>query len=288
MTIGEAVASVAGRLSKAGVESPQLEAQMLVAHSMGAERAYVLAHAPDPFTGKELDALCERRAAREPLAYILGWREFYGRRFLVTPDVLIPRQETETLIEVALRQKYARDVLDVGTGSGCIAITLALEKPDWNVAAVDVSEAALSVARRNVERYFSPLPSGGEGSGVRGACEPELLKSDLFSALVGRKFDAIVSNPPYVAEEDALPPEVKDHEPHLALYAEGDGLAIYQRLAREAHSAIKDTGVLIVELGDGAYERAADVFEREGWHVESVAKDLSGTDRVLVLRPLVV
>ncbi len=283
MTIGEAVASVEARLAAAGVDTPRLDAQMLVAHTLGVERVYVLAHSADGFKGKGLDALCERRAAREPLAYILGWREFYGRRFVVTPGVLIPRQETETLVDTALAEKHVKDVIDIGTGSGCIALTLALERQDWNVTATDISEKALDVARKSAESLSvgvsQTLPSPRRPA-VR------LLLSDLFAGLNSEQYDLIVSNPPYVADSDPLPPEVRDYEPHTALYAGPDGFAVFRTLAEEAHAFLRPSGALMVEIGDGQSERVQKQFEEFGWHVERVVNDLSGTERVLVLKPL--
>jgi release factor glutamine methyltransferase len=290
VTVAEAVAAVEERLRRAGVEAARLEAQVLAAHALQVERPWVLAHAHDPFERwDELDTLAKRRESREPLAYITGWREFYGRRFAVTRDVLIPRQETETLVEAALAEEHVKDVLDVGTGSGCIAITLASERPDWTVTAVDVSEAALAIARHNVESLPSPEPPDPRTPERTrtNPNEPELLRSNLFSALDGRTFDLIVSNPPYVAEADPLPPEVRDYEPHEALYAGPDGLEVYRRLAEEAHAFLRPSGALIVEVGDGQSEAVQRVFEEHGWHVERVVKDLSGTDRVLVARPLI-
>jgi release factor glutamine methyltransferase len=283
MTVADAVASVESRLVAAGVDTPRLNAHMLVAHALGVERSWVLAHSADPFgAGEALEKLCERREAREPLAYILGWREFYGRRFRVTPDVLIPRQETETLVETALEEKHIQGVLDIGTGSGCIAITLACERPEWNVTAVDISEPALAIARENAQRL---LPSESPNLGTN-PDQPELIQSDLFAALSDRQFDLIVSNPPYVAATDLLPPEVHAHEPHTALYADNQGLAIYIQLAEEAQSHLRPGGALIVEIGDGQSEAVQSIFEEHGWHIERVVNDLDGTPRVMVARPL--
>lgn len=279
MTVSEAVAFVESRLVAAGVDTPRLDAQMLVAHALSVERSWVLAHSADAFVASEmLQRLCERREAREPLAYILGWREFYGRRFTVTPDVLIPRQETETLVETALEEEHVQGVLDIGTGSGCIAITLACERPEWNVTAVDISEPALAVARENADALLIDKSDRS----VR------FLLSDVFSSLADEQYDLIVSNPPYVATSDPLPPEVRDHEPHAALYAEENGLAIYRRLAEEAHSHLRPGGALMVEIGDGQSEAVQRIFEEHGWHTERVVKDLNGTDRVVVAKPLTV
>lgn len=279
MTVAEAVALVELRLQKASVDTPRLDSQMLVAHALGVERSWVLAHGADPFSAsEELEKLCERREAREPLAYILGYREFFGRRFIVTPDVLIPRQETETLVETALEEKHVKDVLDVGTGSGCIAITLACERPEWNVTAIDVSEAALAVAVESAQRLLSD----------RSDRSVRFVQADLFSNLTDRQYDLIVSNPPYVATSDPLPPEVHAHEPHSALYAGESGLDIYRRLAEEAPAHLRPGGSLMVEIGDGQSEAVRRVFEDHGWHIERIVQDLNGTPRVIVAKPLIV
>ncbi len=285
MTVFEAIASVEARLMAAGIDSPRLDAQMLVAASLGVGRPFVLAHAADEFKGKGLDALCERRAAREPLAYILGWREFYGRRFVVGPEVLIPRQETETLVEAALEERHVHDALDIGTGSGCIALTLALARPMWNVTATDVNGGALRTATRNAEHLAVFVQPTAAPPPRRPAVR--LVLSDLFEKLTGEQYDLIVTNPPYVAEADALPPEVRDYEPHTALYAGPDGLKVYRRLAEEAHAFLRPSGTLMVEVGDGMSDRVQTLFEEYGWHLERVVDDLSGIPRVFVLKPLV-
>lgn len=241
---------------------------MLVAHSVGVDRPWVLAHSSDEFAGQGLETLCERRERREPLAYILGWREFFGRRFIVTPDVLIPRQETETLVDIAKEMPFVERVLDVGTGSGCLAVTLALEKPEWTVEALDVSEAALRVAQQNARALGAKVV---------------FHRSDFFGDLTTEPFDLIVSNPPYIEMGADLQPEVRDFEPHQALFADDKGCAAYICLAEGAPAHLRLGGRLIVELGDGMAVRVAEVFESRGWHCELVANDLSGTERAMVL-----
>ncbi len=268
MRLGEWVLRAAERLEAAGVESSRIEAQMLAAYALGHDRSWVLAHGPDPVDPEELEPLLARRMAREPLAFILGVREFFGREFRVRPGVLIPRQETETLIETALDwldgRPQARTVLDVGAGSGCLAITLKLERPALSVAAVDVSEDALAVARENAARL---------------GAEVEFALSDLFGALGGRRFDLIVSNPPYIAEGSQLAPEVGIHEPKEALYAGPEGLDLYRRLAAEGPAALGPEGALIVEFGDNQAADGVRVFEQAGWHLVLLARDLSGMPR---------
>lgn len=269
MTLGEWLAAAEARLLGCGVESARLEAQVLAAHALGKDRAWVLSHRADPVSVEELDRLLDRRSAREPLAYILGVREFYGRPFAVGPAVLIPRQETEHLVEVGLELLGGRvlpRILDVGTGSGCVAVALQLERPDATVTAVDVSCEALRVAASNAEAL---------GASV------EFVLSDAFAELSGRCFDLVVSNPPYVASSDDLPPEVVDHEPHVALYAGDDALGFYRRLARESPPFLASAGALAVEIGIG---QAADVertFEEQGWTTLLRRNDLAGIVRVL-------
>ena len=270
MTLHEKIAKAKERLAENGVENPKLEAEVLAAHCLVKDRSYVIAHGLDELEVPCFDQTVERRAAGEPLAYILGWREFYSRRFKVTPAVLIPRHETEVLVETVLNTEKRRTVLDVGTGSGCIAITVALESPETLVTAVDVSPAALQVARENADALGAKV---------------ELIDSDLFSALDGRKFDVIACNPPYVAHTDVLSTEVKDHEPHTALFAEEDGTAFYSRLATEAQRHLNPDGRLIVELGDTRSELVRQLVVEYGWQTPEFIDDLDGNKRVIVLRP---
>ena len=267
MTLGEWLRVASGLLRDAGIEGAGLEAQMLAAHALGRERSWVLAH-PEAVIPDGAEDLLARRVAREPLAYILGWREFYGRRFFVSPSVLIPRQETELLVEVALsRAGEGARVLDVGTGSGCIGVTLKLERPDLVVTAVDISAPALQVALSNALAL---------------AAEIAFVESDLFSALTGHSFDLIVSNPPYVGESVVLMPEVGLHEPGTALFAGIDGLDVYSRLAREAGDYLTSGGALMLELGAGQSSAVCSLFGAEGWELEGLHKDLAGHDRVAV------
>jgi len=259
----------AARLEAAGVESARLEAQLLAAHVLLVDRSWLLTHPEAEFPELAGESVLHRREAREPLAYILGQREFYGRPFRVTPAVLIPRQETETLIEAALnlgKPGETLQVLDIGTGSGCIAVTLKLERPAWQVTAVDLSEAALEVARDNAEIL---------GASVR------FVHSNAFESLLGESFDLIVSNPPYIGNDEPLMPEVGSHEPSLALFSGPTGLEFYQRLAEEAPAYLNDGGTLMVEVGHTQAEAVRRVFEGAGWcHRETIA-DLSGTARVV-------
>lgn len=258
------------RLGQCGISSPRLEAQMLARHVLRVDRCWLLTHPEHEFNELAGETLLQRREAQEPLAYILGHREFFGRSFHVSPAVLIPRHETEVLIETALAHgRKDANVLDIGTGSGCIAITLERERPDWTVTAVDISPAALSVARRNAEDL---------GSDVR------FLHSDGFTELLGESFDLIVSNPPYIGRGEPLDTEVVDHEPHLALFSGDTGLEFYQRLSVEAPAYLSDGGLLMLEVGYRQAKEVRDLFESAGWeHVETV-EDLDRTPRVVMFR----
>jgi len=216
MRIAQWLAEAKLRLARAEVASPSLEGQMLAAHALLVDRSFVLTHPDHEFPALAGEHLLRKRERHEPLAYILGWREFYGRRFKVAPGVLIPRQETETLVEAAL--DFLRSlgssagggpsVFDLGTGSGCIAITIKLEEPPASVDAADISEKALEIARSNACEL---------GADVR------FEESDGLPRL-NREFDLIVSNPPYVAANERLPAEIADFEPREALVAGETGL----------------------------------------------------------------
>jgi len=225
-------------------------------------------------------SLLKRRAAREPLQYLLGTQEFRGLDIAVTPDVLIPRPETELLVEEALRAVVDRNepaIADVGTGSGCIAVALAQARRDATLYALDLSAPALAVARRNAERH-------GAGDRIR------FIRADLLGAFgeaSAETFDVIVSNPPYIPERelDGLQPEVARYEPRVALAAGKDGLDFYRRLLREAPPLVKPGGCLIMELGGGQFDRVKRLA-RECGAFDSVEcrKDMAGIERVLIAK----
>jgi release factor glutamine methyltransferase len=253
-----------------GIDSARLEAQLLAAAAAGHDRAWVLTHAEEEFSSEGANALIDRRSAGEPLAYILGWREFFGRNFEVGPSVLIPRHETETLIECAIDEISSRPpgctVLDLGTGSGCVAITLALECPDALVTAVDISPDALTCASSNASRL---------GAKVR------LLKSDCFDALGDERFDLIATNPPYVGLTEVLPREVADHEPSIALYSGPTGTEFYERLAAQTPNHLGDGGRLLMEVGHRQAAAVRALFVNAGWRHERTKADLAGIPRVV-------
>jgi release factor glutamine methyltransferase len=266
MNLSDWLAAAQRRLEGVGIESARLEAEVLAAHALFVDRTWVIAHPDAEFPEMAGETLIQRRRNHEPLAYILGHREFYGRDFRVRPGVLIPRQETETLIEAALGIEGVSKVLDIGTGSGCIAITLSLERPEWNVSAADISEKALEIARENGERLSAKI---------------NWIHANGASAIKETGFDLIVSNPPYVAVGDPLPPEIKNFEPYVALYAGPSGLNFYRRLSKECSRILNANGSLLMELGAGQLEPVTSIFERDGWTLQHTWKDLSGIDRVV-------
>jgi release factor glutamine methyltransferase len=274
MTVRTALLQGQQLLEDAGIEAPRLTAEVLLMHATGHDRAWLYAHATDELIelwwihyGRYL----HQRMQGRPTQHITGRQEFYGRAFRVTPDVLIPRPETEHLIEAALaRADAASAILDIGTGSGAIAITLALEA-HARVVATDISLAALGVAQQNARAL------GGRVDFV--AC-------DLGAALAGSSFDLVVSNPPYVAERDrtTLRPEVRDHEPALALYGGDDGLAVYRRLIPEAARLLRPGGWLMMELGDAPAVSGMLAGWHTGWHDVEIVNDLAGIPRVIIAR----
>jgi len=270
MTVRTALTQGQQLLEQANVGEPRLTAEVLLMRATGHDRAWLYAHGNDELIelwwihyGRYL----HQRIKGEPTQYITGRQEFYGREFRVTPDVLIPRPETEHLIEAALaRANAAGSILDIGTGSGAIAVTLALETKA-RVTAADVSLEALRIAQQNARTL---------SAGVA------LVASDLGAAFADGSFDLVVSNPPYIRELDraSLQPEVRDHEPPLALFGGDDGLAIYRRLIPEAARLLRPGGWLMMELGDaGAVrEMCAD------WTSMEILNDLAGIARVLIAR----
>ena len=248
---------------------------MLACHALGWTREQWVLRVQDPLSPEQLaaiDALISRRASREPLAYITGEREFYGLTFKVTPAVLIPRHETEHLVEAALTPPLARgQLLDIGTGSGCIAVALAKALPEAQVWATDLSGEALAVARENAARHGVMVLFG---------------QGDLLAPLPpGLCFDVIVSNPPYIArtETPSLEPEVKDFEPGMALFdTEDDGLGFYRRLAREATARLVLGGRLLVEVGMGQAEAVAALWRQAGLGDVTIVPDYAGIGRVVM------
>jgi release factor glutamine methyltransferase len=267
-------------LAKRGVDSPRLQAELLLAHALGLPRMKLYLGFDRELAGPELDAVrgfVKRRGDREPLQHIVGSTSFCGLEMTVTPDVLIPRPETELLAVRAVkflqsRGTVAAKVLDFGTGSGCLAIVIAAQAPAAELHASDISETALEVARRNAERH-------------QVAGRMQFHRGDGFGALpAGLRFDLIVSNPPYIARNEiaALQPEVRDHDPRLALDGGPDGLDFFRRLAGEGGARLNGGGRVMVELGDGQDAAARGLFESEHWQVEGVENDDTGRARILI------
>jgi len=270
MQLSDWIQQATARLTIARISSPKLEAQVLAAHILLVDRTFILTHPEQEFNKFAGESLLQRREAHEPLAYILGYREFFGRKFRVNPDVLIPRPDTETLIEEALKfPNEPLNVLDIGTGSGCIAITLKLERPKWNITATDISADALQVARENAE--------------ILGA-ECTFRISDLFEHLANQKFDLISSNPPYIVNEYPLDPEVAIHEPCLALFGGIDGLDFYRQIAQQAKNYLTANGSLILEIGFDQGTSVPELFVELDWNTQLV-QDLGGNDRIVIANP---
>jgi release factor glutamine methyltransferase len=280
-TIGSLLKWATDDFRTRGIESPRLDAELLVGHALTLTRTEIIVQLDRPLMAGELAKLrdlVKRRRAREPIAYLRGHREFYGREFRVDKRVLIPRPDTEILVETALRRSAARSLsmraLDLCTGSGCVAITMARERPTARVYGIDISEDALAVARDNALRL--------------GAYNAAFGRSDLFAGVdalagAGVRFDVITANPPYIATEElqTLAPDIRDFEPRLALDGGQDGLAFFQRIAEGARERLEPHGVLAVEVGAGEAEAVEAIFEAAGYtHVER-AKDYARIERVV-------
>lgn len=278
-TIRRMVAWMTDDFRERGIETARLDAELLVAHALGLSRVGLYMDLDRPLSEPEraaIRSLVQRRRLREPVAYLIGKREFYGLEFEVTQDTLVPRPDTETLVERALAllpKDLGARALDLGTGTGAIAVALAKERPLLSVVATDLSEGALAVARRNAERH-----------GV--ADRVAFRHGDLFGALAtedAQPFDLLVSNPPYIpdGERDALQPDVL-HEPRTALFSGADGLDCVRALLRDASRWMKEGGRGLVEIGAGQSDLVREVVSRApALHWEATHKDLGGIERVV-------
>ncbi len=274
MTIGEALAEAAGRLEAARIASPRLTAEVLLAHSLGLDRARLHTRRPQRLPLRDAAGyrdLIDRRAGGEPLQYITGTQEFYGRPFRVDRSVLIPRPETEHVVEAVLELagRDAGPIVDVGTGSGCIGVTLALEIEGSRVVLTDVSGDALGVARDNARRLGAP---------VMLAC------MDGLGAYRGRA-GCVVANPPYVGEDEhaGLQREVREHEPRIALVPSEGPVRLYERLIRESEDRLVEGGLLVLEIGFSMEGRIRGLFGA-GWRLLPTRNDLAGIPRVIAAR----
>lgn len=273
LSVDQALRASIQALRDAGIEDAAVDARHLLAHALGVGRDRLILMGPDVMPAKaaaRLEQALARRIAREPVARIVGARMFWGRAFSVTPDVLDPRADTETLIATALDGPAPTRLLDLGTGSGAIALTLLAEWPQARAVATDISVAALRVAALNAEAL-----------GV--AQRLDLIRSDWCAEVTGH-FDLIVSNPPYIAaaEMAGLAPEVVLHDPAIALSPGGDGLSAYRRIAAQAPAHLAPAGRVIVEIGWTQGAEVADVFAQAGWQDLRVIPDMEGRDRVVL------
>ncbi len=263
MTLRTAVTQGTELLTVSGIPEPRLTAELLLCHAVRCERTYLYAHPEQELREVEwihYGRWLHERMQGKPLQYITRTQEFYGRPFTVTPDVLIPRPETELLIDVILKRRpQAKTIIDVGTGSGAIAVTLAIEL-GASVIATDISIAALKIAQ-NSHAHF--------------------VAADLLTAIGDESFDVVVSNPPYVpiADRKSMQREVRDWEPHLALFAGATGLDVYRRLIPEAERVLKPGGLLALELGFGQADAVAALVS--DWTMIEIAPDLAGIPRVI-------
>jgi len=308
MDIRAALKEGMAQLRAAQVPSHTLATELLLMHALGRDRAWMYSHPEesiDPTAAERFVALIARRAAGEPVQYLTGKQEFWGLEFEVTPDVLIPRPETEHIMEVALARLGERGikihmdtgapreslrVADVGTGSGCLAVALAWELPHAEVFATDISAPALEVARRNAARHkvadrihflqCDLLTAIESANPARGGARHAVAASTQDRP----QFDLMVSNPPYIARNKAgqLQREVRDHEPHAALFGGPTGIEMYQRLIDQARDLLRDRGILVLELGHDSAEHVRGIFDAQAeWTKVAITMDLAGIPRVL-------
>ncbi|MBC7910495.1 MAG: peptide chain release factor N(5)-glutamine methyltransferase [Pyrinomonadaceae bacterium] len=281
-SIAQALVEASQMLRRAGIMEARRDASALLAHLLGRDATYLIAHAERELTASDVAryrSFIERRAAGEPLQYITGRQEFFNLDFTVTPDVLIPRPETELLVETALELMKETNappfICDVGTGTGCIAISILHERRQARGVALDISPTALKVAAQNAARHD-----------VRERLA--FAASDCLDALDAARteFSLIVSNPPYVAERayDGLQREVREHEPRVALTPGGDGLGMIRRLLADAPRFLSTRGHLLLEIGFDQHEAVNQMIDNSVWTLLDIHKDLQGIPRTVALR----
>jgi release factor glutamine methyltransferase len=285
VTLAEAINNAADLLSTAGITNARLDGEVLLAHIIGKDRVWLITHRDDVLDAegqRDFDEALRRRTKREPLQYLIGNQEFWGLAFNVTPDVLIPRPETELIVEAALsiaqdRNRQVR-IIDLCTGSGCIAVSLAKELTAAHVIATDASERALAVARENSRNH-------GTAGRIR------YLEGDLFDPLdeldIRSQVDIIVANPPYIRAGDlpALQPEVKDYEPLMALIAGPEGTEMAKRIIYIAPEYLKKNGALIMEMGLGQAKALTRMIDATcAYGKPEILRDLAGIDRVIIAK----
>jgi release factor glutamine methyltransferase len=301
VTVLEAIQKSADFLAKKGVESPRLQAELLLAHLLKMPRMNLYLNFERALTAAETDVLrgfVKRRGQREPLQHIIGTTSFCGLEMAVNRHVLVPRPETELLAELGWQflstlNLQPSTALDVGTGTGCIAIALAVKCPNAKITATDISAEALALARENAERNgVADRIEFLQGDGLTALAkrwgerprEPEKKSQIGLSGSSPQPFDLIISNPPYIpsAEIATLQPEVRDFDPRVALDGGADGFDFFRRLAVEAKPFLKLDGRIMLEFGDGQVEAIRKIFEAEKWIVEAVKEDYSQHARILI------
>lgn len=276
MNVADALRDASSTLASTGLKEPQRDARLLLAFAADKPKEFLFAHPEYELDANETEAFCDairRRAAHEPVQYITGRTEFYGREFEVSPAVLIPRPETEILVEKAvdsLKNLRAAHFCEVGAGSGCISVSMLAELPNATAVAVDISSEALETARRNAVR--------------RGVAERlELRESDVFDSVPEIGFDAVVSNPPYISLEEIadLDREVRDFEPETALTDRADGLAVIRKIVAGSYHKLAPGGVLFMEIGFGQAERIPPLLSPDRWQNVGLFDDLQAIPRLL-------
>ena len=279
-TLHEAFAEAAGRLREAGIETPELDARLLLCDAAGLNHEAYIARGGETLRPEEaarFEAALGRRLKREPVSRILGLGEFYGRAFLVGPETLDPRPDTETLIDAALEIAKTRGgrnrpltILDLGTGTGCILLTLLAALPKARGLGTDISQAALAIARKNAGRL-----------GV--AERASFVAADWLDGIEG-KFAIVLSNPPYIPSREiaGLAADVRTYDPRVALDGGADGLQAYRKIAARAGQALAQDGALLVEIGASQGDDVAGIFRAAGLQVSSIKKDLAGRPRVVI------
>ncbi|WP_342259700.1 peptide chain release factor N(5)-glutamine methyltransferase [Candidatus Tisiphia endosymbiont of Metellina segmentata] len=278
MNIKESLIYAASKLQAVGIKSANLESRILMQHVTGKSIEYLLARSEEELTQQEqiiFEDLVNRRTLLEPIAYIVGYKEFYSYQFIVNDKVLIPRQDTEIIVDAILsdiKTNAELAILELGTGSGCIALSLLLEMPNSNVTATDISNEAIAIASQNAIKH-------------KVSDRFKIINSNWFDNLEKQEFDIIVSNPPYISFDDTvyMSSETLKYEPHLALFAEDNGLASYYIIAKEAKGFLKQNGKLFLEIGFNQLAAVTEIFVSYGYTVKQVYKDLEGRDRGLLI-----
>lgn len=263
-------------LCAASIPDPRKEASSLLQFAIGRDRTFIVAHPEYELTEEERDLFqrsAERRASREPFQHIVGRQEFYGLDFIVTPDVLIPRHETELIVEKAIElliDERSPRFLEIGIGSGCISIAILKNSPRASAIAVDISEPAIEIAKRNASMHAVNE-------------RLEIIRSDVYEKVPDERFELIVANPPYVPVEDYahLQPEVRDHDPRIAVTDGSTGLTVIERIVADAPSRLRSDGHLLMEIGFGQHEFVTEMFDPDRWKAPKLIPDLQGIPRVV-------